>query len=249
MIDLRDVSKMYGHRAALYPVNLKLQKGKTHVLLGSSGSGKSTLLRLMSGLIQPSSGAVWIDGAQVEPSQGKTLHTKIGYVIQEGGLFPHLTAFANTALQAKTLGWSKVRIHERIAELARLVQLDPGLLKQYPKEMSGGQRQRVALMRALMLDPDLILLDEPLGALDPIVRADLQYELKNIFNQVKKTVALVTHDINEAAFFGHTLSLFHEGRLVQHGSFHDLAKKPASDFVTRFIRAQIPPPEVLELTQ
>ncbi len=245
MILIKDLSKNYATRTVLRPVNLKLAQGETHVLIGSSGSGKSTLLRLLCGLIEATTGNVKIDQDDVTPKNQLQLAAKIGYVIQEGGLFPHLTSRENVVLAAKTLGWSKSKIAARLIELAHLVQLEESLLARYPKELSGGQRQRVALMRALMLDPPLLLLDEPLGALDPLVRSDLQKELKRIFIHVKKTVVMVTHDVGEAAFFGHTISLFHDGYLVQHGEFSSFVKKPASEFVTRFIRAQTPPPELL----
>lgn len=249
MIDIRNVEKKYGPVTALSPVNLQLARGKTHVFLGSSGSGKSTLLRLMSGLMAPTSGEIIIDGEKVSTDRQRHLAGKIGYVIQEGGLFPHLSARDNIGLQARTQGWSQEKTSMRISQLAELVQLEQTLLEQFPKQLSGGQRQRVALMRALMLDPSLLLLDEPLGALDPLVRADLQQELKTIFNQVKKTVILVTHDINEGAYFGHSISLFHNGQLVQHGTFQDLVTAPTSGFVTKFIRAQVPVPEVMALSK
>jgi osmoprotectant transport system ATP-binding protein len=165
---------------------------------------------------------------------------KIGYVIQDGGLFPHLTAEKNVVLVAGVLGWSKPRIAARLAELCALTGIDALTLRQFPKNLSGGQRQRVGLMRALMLDPEILILDEPLGALDPIVRAGLQTELKRIFNTVKKTVLLVTHDINEAAIFGHTITLLNNGRIEQHGVFEDLLKHPATTFVSEFINAQRP---------
>jgi osmoprotectant transport system ATP-binding protein len=244
MIEFRGVEKRFGSTVALHAVSLQLSEGQTHVFLGSSGSGKSTLLRLLSGLISASGGEIKIAG-----TDRLSKSASVGYVIQEGGLFPHLSARQNIALQAKTRGWSTDRIGARIGELAELVQLEESVLLQFPKHMSGGQRQRVALMRALMLNPDLLLLDEPLGALDPLVRADLQHELKNIFNRLRKTVILVTHDINEAAFFGHTLSLFHQGELIQHGTFSDLVLHPASEFVTRFLRAQLPTAEVLALAK
>jgi osmoprotectant transport system ATP-binding protein len=245
MISIQGASKKYGSVEALQAVDLKLQSGQTHVLLGSSGSGKTTLLRLISGLIDCTSGKILIDGEAVSVKMQTELALKIGYVIQEGGLFPHLSAKENVVLAARAQGWDTGRIENRLAALTELVQLNAAFLKQYPKELSGGQRQRVALMRALMLDPPILLLDEPLGALDPLVRSDLQKELKRIFNQVKKTVVMVTHDIGEGAFFGHTVSLFHEGALIQHGDFPSFVKSPKSDFVSRFIHAQISN-EVLE---
>jgi osmoprotectant transport system ATP-binding protein len=244
MISVKNVSKYYAGKAVLKNINLQLSFGETHVFLGSSGSGKSTLLRLITGLIKPDEGQIEL--TNLDTSNSKHLASNIAYVIQEGGLFPHLTASENVILAAKLAGWKTERIKSRVTELCKLVQLSENLLSQYPKQLSGGQRQRIALMRALMLDPPLIMLDEPLGALDPLVRSELQRELKQIFNYLKKTVILVTHDIGEGAFFGHTVSLFNEGKLIQHGNFKSFIKNPASDFVTRFIKAQVPPTELLE---
>jgi osmoprotectant transport system ATP-binding protein len=155
-----------------------------------------------------------------------------------------LTAGENSTLVAKTLSWPKEKIEARLKELANLVEFDCALLSRYPKELSGGQRQRVGLMRALFLNPAVLLLDEPLGALDPIVRAALQHQLKAVFNQLKKTVLIVTHDIGEAAYFGHTITLMNEGKIVQHGTFQELVQYPATPFVSEFINAQKPPPEL-----
>ena len=246
MIEIKNVSKYYAGRPALKNINLSLKEGETHIFLGSSGSGKSTLLRIVSGLIDADEGHISISGETVSSQNQRKLSSRIAYVIQEGGLFPHLTARENVGLAARLAGWNEQKIKARVSELCSLVQLEEVSLEQFPKQLSGGQRQRIALMRALMLDPPLILLDEPLGALDPLVRSELQKELKRIFNQVKKTVIMVTHDIGEGAFFGHTLSLFNEGQLIQHGNFKSFIQNPASDFVTRFIRAQVPPPELLE---
>jgi osmoprotectant transport system ATP-binding protein len=165
----------------------------------------------------------------------------MGYVIQEGGLFPHLTGRANAALMARHLGWDEARIDDRIGALTELVQLPPDRLEQYPSELSGGQRQRVSLMRALMLDPDVLLLDEPLGALDPMIRSDLQDDLRGIFRRLGKTVVFVTHDIGEAGFFGDHVVLLHGGAVEQRGRMRALVDAPASAFVTDFIQAQRAP--------
>lgn len=245
MILVKNVSKKFENRLALDFTNLQLAEKQTHVFWGSSGSGKTTLLRLIAGLTEVSSGEIWIGDQKISTSLQKQLASKIGYVIQEGGLFPHLNAWQNIALAGLPESWDDNQTSNRIQELASLVQLELPLLKQYPKQLSGGQRQRVALMRSLLLDPPIILLDEPLGALDPLVRSDLQKELKRIFNKLNKTVIFVTHDIGEGAFFGHTISLFHEGRLVQHGDFNNFIDHPKNEFVTKFITAQIPPAELL----
>lgn len=249
MIQFNNVSKFYGTRAALHSTTLSLAKEQTHVFWGSSGSGKTTALRLVAGLIDVSAGEIRVNNQKVSSQIQPQLASMIGYVIQEGGLFPHLSAWQNIALAGRAQSWAEDRLSSRIKDLAELVQLDMSILDQFPKQLSGGQRQRVALMRALLLNPEIILLDEPLGALDPLVRSDLQKELKRIFNSLRKTVILVTHDIGEGAFFGHTLSLFHEGYLIQHGDFKGFIEKPNNEFVTRFITAQAPPTELLKAFQ
>jgi osmoprotectant transport system ATP-binding protein len=243
MIELKNVSKIYDQQHALHPVDLTFEAGRTTVLIGPSGCGKSTLLRLIIGLIPRDSGSIAFGNAEIARHDLLLLRRKMGYVIQEGGLFPHLTARRNAALVARYLGWDRVRIEERINELAELTQFPREGLDRFPAQLSGGQRQRVSLMRALMLDPDVLLLDEPLGALDPLIRADLQVDLKRIFQTLGKTVVLVTHDMGEAAFFGDTIILLREGRVVQQGTIDDLVKRPADPFVARFINAQRSPLE------
>jgi osmoprotectant transport system ATP-binding protein len=170
----------------------------------------------------------------------------MGYVVQDGGLFPHLTAAGNVSLLARHLGWTRDRIRARLTELGALARLHADALRRYPAELSGGQRQRVGLMRALMLDPVVLLLDEPLGALDPITRADLQADLRAIFRALKKTVVMVTHDLAEAAYFGDEVVLLEQGHIVQRGSMHDLIGRPATPYVERFVQAQRAPLEALQ---
>jgi osmoprotectant transport system ATP-binding protein len=232
MIALHHVTKRFGARVAVDDVSLTVSTGDTHVLLGSSGSGKSTILRLVLGLVQPDAGEVRIDSDGARP----------GYVVQDGALYPHLTAARNVTLPARAAGWSEQRHAARLEELGALVGLEPALLALYPHQLSGGQRQRVSLMRALVLDPPLLLLDEPLGALDPIARAELQGHLVTIFGALGKTVLIVTHDIREAFVFAAAITLLHRGRVVQQGTFADLARRPAEPFVSEFLRAQAPPP-------
>jgi osmoprotectant transport system ATP-binding protein len=208
------------------------------VLIGPSGSGKSTLLRMMMRLVVPDSGVVRFEGQGLTDHNITALRQRIGFVVQEGGLFPHLTALGNITVMARFLGWPKQRMAERARELCDLTAFPPDGLKRFPAQLSGGQRQRVSLMRALMLDPDVLLLDEPLGALDPIIRFGLQSELKEIFRRLNKTVVMVTHDVGEASFLGDTLVLLRAGRLLQQGSFADLLHRPVDPFVTRFITAQ-----------
>ncbi len=250
MISAENVSKTYAGQTALAPTTLTLTPGKTTVLIGPSGCGKSTLLRILIGLITPDTGRVVIGGTPLTPQNAETERHAIGYVIQDGGLFPHLTAAQNVALLAKFLGKPGGEIAPRMTKLAEMVQLPAESLSRYPSNLSGGQRQRVGLMRALMLDPPLLLLDEPLGALDPITRSELQTQLKDIFAHLSKTVVLVTHDMGEAAYFGDTIILMRSGEIVQAGTLDDLLHRPAERYVTDFIRAQRSPlPEVPEVSE
>ncbi|OWK35102.1 ATP-binding cassette domain-containing protein [Fimbriiglobus ruber] len=242
---LDGVTKAYAGRAALGPLTLRVPTGQTTVLIGPSGCGKSTLLRLLVGLVEATAGDVTFDGTSVVPGTARAVRLRTGYVIQDGGLFPHMTARGNMTLMARHLGWDRARIESRVAELTALTRFPADGLDRYPEHLSGGQRQRVGLMRALMLNPDALLLDEPLGALDPLVRADLQTELRDIFRALGKTVVLVTHDLGEAAFFADRVVLLRDGRIVQEGSPADLWHRPADPFVTRFVQAQRGP-EVLE---
>jgi osmoprotectant transport system ATP-binding protein len=190
------------------------------------------------GLIQPDGGDIRVGGRELTPETAAEIRARIGYVVQDGGLFPHLTSRENLALQTRVLGWSANRIDDRINDLAVLTHFPADGLDRYPIQLSGGQRQRVGLMRALMPDPDVLLLDEPLGALDPLIRADLQKDLRDIFRELNKTVVLVTHDLAEAAYLADDIVLLNEGRVVQQGRFEDLDQRPDSPFVTRFVRAQ-----------
>ncbi len=246
MIGLKSISKSYGGKTALGSIDLTMDTGKTTVLIGQSGSGKSTLLRIIIGLIAPDSGEIIIDGETLSSANLISLRRKMGYVIQEGGLFPHLTAERNVSLMARYLGWGAEKIGERISGLCKLTNFPEDALHRYPRQISGGQRQRVGLMRALMLDPDILLLDEPLGSLDPLIRRDLQDDLKDIFRSLGKTVVMVTHDIGEAGYFGDTIVFLREGKIVQRGNIDDLVKRPADPFVTRFINAQRSPLEPRE---
>ena len=241
MLTLQGVSKRYGDSTVLHPTDLSILPEKTTVLIGPSGCGKSTLIRLIIGLIQPNSGKVLFEGVPLTDRNRLSLRHRFGYVIQEGGLFPHLTARGNVTLMARHLGWERARVESRLLELARLTRFPEEGLNRYPIQLSGGQRQRVALMRALMLDPDILLLDEPLGALDPMIRFDLQNELKQIFQSLGKTVVMVTHDIGEAAYLGDVIVLLRDGEIIQKGAIQDLIERPADPFVGRFIQAQRSP--------
>lgn len=243
MLELLNISKRFGSVEALRALDLAIEPSQTTVLIGPSGCGKSTLLRLMIGLVQPDTGQVRFENETLTPNTAVQLRRKMGYVIQDGGLFPHLTARSNVALVARYLGWDSARIAMRLDELVALTHFPASGLDRYPAQLSGGQRQRVSLMRALMLDPDVLLMDEPLGALDPMIRRDLQAELRSIFRSLGKTVVLVTHDLGEAGYFGDTVVLMRAGRIVQHGPFRDLLDSPTDAFVTEFVNAQRSPLE------
>jgi osmoprotectant transport system ATP-binding protein len=238
MIELRGVSKSYGGSVVLTKLDLNISSGQTAVLIGPSGCGKSTLLRLMIGLVEPDSGSVSIAGSPLTRATALAIRHKLGYVIQDGGLFPHLTARDNVILMARYLGWEGARINTRLSELAELTRFPTQGLDRFPVQLSGGQKQRVSLMRALMLDPQVVLLDEPLGALDPIVRAELQTDLRAIFRALERTVVMVTHDLAEAAWFGHEILLMRDGLIVQRGAIKALIDHPAEPFVTQFVSAQ-----------
>lgn len=237
-VQLAGVSKTFGATVALHPLDLSFAPGRTTALIGPSGCGKSTILRLIIGLLQPNRGVVELDGQEITDANIATLRRRIGYVIQDGGLFPHLTARANVLLMARHLSQPPEKMSARLTELSTLTRFPAEALDRYPAELSGGQRQRVSLMRALALSPDLLLLDEPLGALDPLVRAALQKDLKEIFKRLEQTVILVTHDLAEAVYLADEIVLMNEGRVVQTGTFHELRERPASEFVTEFINAQ-----------
>ena len=237
-IELIGVSKRFDSAVALSSINLKFEPGKTSVLLGPSGCGKSTILRLIIGLTRPTTGEVRFEGETVTPHNVLALRRRMGYVIQEGGLFPHLTARDNALLLARHLGRPEEEVRARLAELCELTRLSEAALARFPVELSGGQRQRVSLIRALMLRPEVLLLDEPLAALDPMVRATLQSELKAIFQHLRQTVILVTHELAEAAWLGDQIVLLRQGNVVQVGTFDTLRDRPLEGFVSEFIRVQ-----------
>lgn len=238
MFQLHEVSKKFGDLTVLHPLSLSFETGKSTVLIGPSGCGKSTLLRLLVGLIEPDSGTIAFDGLEMNSRNRMEMRRRMGYVIQDGGLFPHLTAAENVGLMARHLLWPRERIEQRVEELADLTRLPRAALTRYPTQLSGGQRQRVGIMRALMLDPPVMLLDEPMGALDPLVRYDLQEDLLKIFRSLNKTAITVTHDMGEAGFFGDHVIMLGEGRIVQQGKLESMIREPANAFVTRFVQAQ-----------
>src|SRR5208337_1537423 len=237
VLSLRGVSKSFGQTPAVRDVDLDFAPHTTTVLIGASGCGKSTLLRLALGLVTPDRGSVHLDGERLDAESAPALRRRMGYVIQDGGLFPHLDARRNVSLMARYLGWEGERTRQRVQDLARLARFPESALDRFPVQLSGGQRQRVGLMRALLLDPEVLLLDEPLAALDPLVRAELQDALREIFRDLGKTVVLVTHDLAEAAFFGDRIVLLRDGSVEQSGTLRDLVEAPADEYVSRFVRA------------
>jgi len=240
-IELTGVRKRFGGTLALDLPELVVPERTVLALIGPSGCGKSTLLRLVVGLLRPDQGQIRVGGTPMSPATRDEILPRVGYVIQDGGLFPHLTALENAALVARHRGWPRDRVDARIRELLDLTRLDRELLDRYPTELSGGQKQRVALMRALMLDPDVLLMDEPLGALDPMIRSRLQRDLREVFERLQTTVLFVTHDIAEAAVVSDEIAILRAGRLVQRGKPAELTRAPADPFVTEFIAAQAPP--------
>jgi osmoprotectant transport system ATP-binding protein len=235
VIAVEGVEKSYDGRHVLGPVSLDIATGARVAIVGPSGCGKSTLLRVVLGLVRPDAGRVIVAGELLGPGNKLALRRRIGYVVQDGGLFPHLTAERNVTLVARHLGWDDARLRRRVDDLAVMTGIDRDALIRWPVQLSGGQRQRIGVMRALFLDPDVILMDEPLGALDPITRRRLQGELRALFRALGKTVLLVTHDVAEAAFLADEAVVMRAGRIVQRGSVHAMATAPADDFVRELL--------------
>jgi osmoprotectant transport system ATP-binding protein len=238
LVHFHAVSKVFGSHAAVSDINLEIPRGQITALIGPSGCGKSTILRLIVGLLTPDTGEIQFDGEPIAPGTIMKMRRRLGYVIQDGGLFPHLTARRNLTLQWHLFDKDRNEIEKRINELCALTKFPSNGLERYPLELSGGQRQRVSLMRALMLSPELLLLDEPFAALDPLVRLNLQRDLKEICAQLQQTVLVVTHDLPEAAFLADDIVLLNEGCIIQRGSIADLRVRPANEFVREFISAQ-----------
>jgi osmoprotectant transport system ATP-binding protein len=221
---------------ALDNLTLDIRAGETLALLGPSGCGKTTTLRLLNRLLEPSSGHIFVDEVDTATVDPVALRRRMGYVVQRGGLFPHLTVARNIGLLPELEGWSRGRIAARVDELLSLVRLPPDEFRdRFPKELSGGQQQRVGVARALALDPEFLLMDEPFGALDPITRKQLQQEFLELDSLIAKTVVLVSHDLDEAFLLGDRVALLNAGRLVQVGTPDDLQNDPSSDWVRSFV--------------
>lgn len=239
MINFHQVGKSFGSSVALQPIDLEIPDYKTTVLIGPSGSGKSTVLRLISGLVEPTTGWIEINGRTLARDSLPAFRRRMGYVIQSGDLFPHMSARQNILLVAKEFGMTIDEMAARVEELCFLARFPRNLLDRYPLELSGGEQRRVSLIRALMLNPAILLLDEPMGALDPMVRAGLLVDLKALFERLNTTVVMVTHSLGEAARLGDWVVLFKDGRIVQQGHFDEFSLDPAEPFVSDFFHAQI----------
>ena len=234
MITLESLSKRYGESTVVNQVSLEIERNSITVIVGTSGSGKSTLLRMINRLIEPSSGRVLIDGRDTRAEPAHLLRRRIGYVIQGYGLFPHRTVAENIATVPRLLGWEPARIAARVAELLEVFQLDPGkYAASLPHELSGGQQQRVGVARALAAEPAVLLMDEPFGALDPIIRAKAQDDLLGIQRRFGTTIVLVTHDMDEAFRLGDKVAVMSQGRVLQYDRPAMLLIRPTDPFVTR----------------
>jgi osmoprotectant transport system ATP-binding protein len=240
MIRLEQVSKVFPGqpRPAVDAIDIEVPEGETCVIIGPSGCGKTTTLRMVNRLIEPSSGRIIVQGEDVTAADPVLLRRRIGYVIQGIGLFPHMSVGANVATVPRLLGWPEPRIAARVEEMLSLVGLDPGsYLERRPGSLSGGQRQRVGVARALAADPPVMLMDEPFGAVDPVVRSRLQGEFSEILRRLGKTVIMVTHDIDEAVRMGDRIAIMRDGRLLQHDTPDRILSSPAEEFVAGFVGA------------
>jgi osmoprotectant transport system ATP-binding protein len=249
MIAIQNLSKRFHNTIAVNNISFKVAAGQTLVLLGTSGSGKTTTLRMINRLIEPSSGDIFIDGKSIFSTQPEALRRSIGYVLQHHGLFPHYTVAQNIMVVPQLLNWPKEKAAQRAAELLEKLQMPPQtFLNLYPDSLSGGQKQRVGLARALAADPPLLLMDEPFGALDPVTRTEVREALKDLDELEKKTVILVTHDVQEAFELADAICLMDNGAVVQMGTPADLLFRPASPFVRQFFERQRLPLELKAIT-
>ncbi|WP_166263977.1 ABC transporter ATP-binding protein [Marinobacter caseinilyticus] len=239
MIELKGVSCRFGSTVAVDAINLTVETGEVCVLVGSSGCGKSTTLRMINRLLPHSAGEISVDGQDIRRIDVRKLRLNMGYAIQGTGLFPHWTVARNVALVPKLLGWSRDRITTRVDELLTLLGLAPETFaNKYPEQLSGGQAQRVGVARALAADPNILLMDEPFGALDAITRDNLQNEMLRIQRQVHKTTVFVTHDIDEALRLATRIAVMDQGRILQHDTPENILRSPANAFVENLLGSQ-----------
>lgn len=235
MIEVNNVAKNYGLKRAVDNISFKINRGETYILLGTSGCGKTTTLKMLNRLIEHDEGQILIDGQNINAIPTHELRRKIGYAIQQIGLFPHLSIKDNIIIVPQLLGWNQNTIEQRVEELIHQFHIDSNLLKSFPNQLSGGQQQRVGLARALAANPDLILMDEPFGALDPITRQSIRSEFKEMEELKKKTIVMVTHDVEEAIELADRICLMDKGKIMQEGTVSDLLFEPANQFVKDFI--------------
>nr|CAD6415308.1 amino acid ABC transporter ATP-binding protein [Rhizobium sp. Q54] len=248
MIEIDGVSKSYDGRAVVDNVTMVVQPRSIAVIVGTSGSGKTTLLRMINRLVERDSGSIRLDGEDNRWIPGYLLRRRIGYAIQEHGLFPHRTVSENIATVPRLLGWAPSRIDAKVRELLVLFQLDPDIFgSRYPHELSGGEKQRVGVARALAAEPNVLLMDEPFGALDPVIRAKAQDDLRTIQRHLRTTIILVTHDMEEAFRLADKIAVMDAGRLVQYGTPDDLVRRPATAFVEALIGARERPFRLLAI--
>lgn len=238
MISVVSVSKTYQGQAVVSDVSFTVEQGKTLVLLGTSGSGKTTLLKMINRLVEPTKGSIHVDGQDIAGVKPEALRRKMGYVIQQSGLFPHYTVHENIGLVPRLLGWPDEKIRQRVRDLLNLLGLTEEYAQRYPHELSGGQQQRVGIGRALAADPPLVLMDEPFGALDPITKQQMTREFASLGMLREKTVVLVTHDVLEAFVLGDYICLLDQGMVQQWGTPKELLFRPENDFVRSFFQAQ-----------
>ena len=236
MIDVKEVSRSYGDRCVVDNVSLTVAEGEFCVLIGPSGCGKSTTLKMINRLVPLTAGSIRIGGEDVMRVPVERLWRRIGYAIQSIGLFPHWTVEDNIATVPRLLRWSRPRVRKRVTELLELLRLDPEHYRsKYPHQLSGGQQQRVGVARALAADPEVLLMDEPFGALDPVTRDVLQTELGRIHRETRKTIIFVTHDVDEALRLASSIAIMDEGRPIQFGKPLDILERPANEFVRDFM--------------
>lgn len=248
MIEIEQITKTYGNSTVVNRITMKIEPHTIAVVVGTSGSGKTTLMRMINRLIEPTSGTIRIDGEDTRTVPAYELRRRIGYAIQGHGLFPHRTVGQNIGTVPKLLGWDKARVARRVDELLHLFQLDPGqYCDRMPSELSGGQQQRVGVARALAAKPNILLMDEPFGALDPIIRAKAQQNLLDIQKRFGTTVVLVTHDMEEAIHLGDSIAVMDKGRLIQCATPEEIIARPATDFVDELIGTSERPFRLLSL--
>jgi osmoprotectant transport system ATP-binding protein len=240
LLNLKNISKSFNGTIAVANLSFRVQKGETLCLIGQSGCGKSTTLKMINRLLEPDSGSIIIDGKDISTKDPVKLRREIGYVSQEGGLFPHWTVQKNIGLVPRLEGWSPEKIKKRIPELLKLVDMEPDkYLDRFPAELSGGQLQRISIARALGSDPELMLMDEPFSSLDPLTRRELQEEFLSLKKELNKTIVFVSHDIREAFLIADHILMMHEGKILQYGKKTDFLNTPANSYVESFIKSQL----------